>query len=263
MIKDPNYLELFLKTGINFKERKIFFGYVDGGSEDNIDFESISMAIRAIDRMLAISNKQPIELHFTSYGGDPYQSLALVDKILESPCKFVFYGRGAIMSAATVIMAVCDERYLSKNATVMLHDGSDGFEGNTTDMQIYVKESERVQETYNEIYANNSWLKKNFWDAVVRRDLYLTADECITVGLADKIVHNPGRSKFRNRKKPNSSESNKISRLVKKFGDRIKLPILSQVEVHFNEDKYEEIVEYEHSEREVALSLEDEQGKRS
>lgn len=251
MSKDPNSLELFLKTGVDIRERKIFFGYVDGAGDDDVGFEAVSLAIRAIDKMVAISNKQPIELHFTSYGGDPYQSLALVDKILEAPCKFVFYGRGAVMSAATVVMAVCDERFLSKNAVVMLHDGSDGFDGKTTDLQIYVKETERLQDAYNEIYANNSWLDKAFWDDIVRRDLYLSADECILIGLADKLVHTPGRSKFRNRRKPGTSDVAKVQKLMKKFAERTKLSRLSEVKIHFNEEKHEEIKEYDNTEKEL------------
>lgn len=252
MSKDVNSWELLLKTGVDIFNRRIFLGYVDGSENDDISFETVSIAIRAIDKMVKMSNKQPIEIHCCSYGGSPYHSLALVDKILESPCKFVFYGRGAIMSAATVIMAVCDERYLSKNATVMLHDGSDGYEGKVTDMQIYMQESERLQETYNDIYASNSWLDRTFWDSIVRRDLYITADECVNIGLADKIIHTPGRSKFRNRKKPNVTDTAKITKLMKKFGERTKTAAFSEVKVHFKEDVYEEITEYDNTDTELS-----------
>lgn len=245
MSRDANSWELYLKTGVDIHTRKIFFGYLDGATSDDVDFESIAVTLRAIDKMVEISNKQPIELHFTSYGGDPYQALALVDKILESPCKFKFYGRGAIMSAATVIMAVCDERYLSQNAVVMLHDGSDGFEGKHTDFQIYAKEAERLQSVYNDIYARNSWVEVNFWDELVRRDAYLSADETILLGLADKVIAVPGRSKFRNRKKPGNGEKQKINRLIKKLADRIKLPSSLEIKFHAIEEKQEDIPEYD------------------
>lgn len=251
MSKDINSWELYLKTGIDIHNRKIFFGYLDGAENDDVGFESITVAIRAIDKMVAISNKQPIELHFTSYGGDPYQSLALVDKILESPCKFKFIGRGAVMSAATVIMAVCDERLLSKNSTVMLHDGSDGFDGKTTDMQIYVKEMERLQDAYNEIYALNSRFDKKLWDVLVRRDLYLTAEECVLLGLADKVISTPGRSKFRNRGKPSSTEVKKLGVLIKKLADRLKMPNLTSVELRHIEDEVQDIPEYDNTEQEL------------
>lgn len=257
--KDPGALQTYLSYGVDLFHRRVYLGYLDGGSEDDIGFESIALVIRGIDKLLDLTNKEPIEIHCSSYGGSPYHSLALVDKILESPCKFIFYGRGAIMSAATVIMAVCDERYISKNSTIMLHDGSDGFEGKTTDMQIYVKETERVQDAYNEIYAANSWLDKSFWDSVVRRDLYLTADEALAIGLADKLVHTPGRSKFRSRKKPTSSDHTKVGRLMKKFSERTKISALSEVKLHFIEDKHEDIEEYDNTAKELK-KLTDEQG---
>jgi ATP-dependent protease ClpP protease subunit len=258
--KDPSILQTYLSYGVDLFHRRVYLGYLDGAGDDDIGFESIALAVRGIDKLLDLTNKEPIEIHCCSYGGSPYHSLALVDKILESPCKFVFYGRGAIMSAATVIMAVCDERYVSRNSTIMLHDGSDGFEGKTTDMQIYVKEAERVQDAYNEIYANNSWLDKTFWDSIVRRDLYLTADEALSVGLVDKIVHTPGRSKFRSRKKPTSSDHSRIGRLMKKFSERTKMPILSEVKLHFIEDKHEDIKEYDNTENELK-KLNDESGQ--
>lgn len=249
--KDAAILQTYLSYGVDLFHRRIYLGYLDGAADDDIGFESIALAIRGIDKLLDFSNKEPIEIHCCSYGGSPYHSLALVDKILESPCKFIFYGRGAIMSAATVIMAVCDERYVSKNATIMLHDGSDGFEGKTTDMQIYVKETERLQDAYNEIYAHNSWLDKSFWDSVVRRDLYLTADEALAIGLVDRLIHAPGRSKFRARKKPTPSDYSKVGRLMKKFSERTKIPALAEVKLHFVEDKHEEIKEYDNTEKEL------------
>lgn len=260
--KDSSILQTYLSYGVDIFHRRIYLGYLDGGTDDDIDFESISLAIRGIDKMIDFTNKEPIEIHCCSYGGSPYHSLALVDKILESPCKFVFYGRGAIMSAATVIMAVCDERHLSKNSTVMLHDGSDGYEGKVTDMQIYMQESERLQELYNDIYASNSWLDRTFWDSIVRRDLYITADECVNIGLADKIIHTPGRSKFRNRKKPGANETTKIAKMMKKFGERTKVAAFSEVKVHFKEDVYEDIKEYDNTETELS-NLNDEQNRGS
>lgn len=251
--KDIDFLQTYLSYGIDILHRRIYLGYLEGSEENDIGFETITLAIRAIDKMLDFSNK-PIEIHACSYGGDPYQSLALVDKILESPCQFKFYGRGAIMSAATVLMAVCDERFLSKNSIVMLHDGADGFEGKHTDLQIYAKEAERLQDVYNQIYADNSKLKIDFWENIIRRDLYLTADETVELGLADSIVRIVGRSRFRASKRQQTFKSpnvNKIKRLIKKLNERVHLPKNLKIDLHAPLEKEEDIEQYDNTETEI------------
>ena len=97
----------------------------------------------------------------------------------------------------------------------------------------------------------NSWLDKAFWDDIVRRDLYLNADECVFIGLADKLVHTPGRSKFRSRKKPTATDVSKVQKLMRKFAERTKLSKLAEVKIHFNEEKHEEIKEYDNTEKEL------------
>src|SRR5271170_5768045 len=106
--------------GIDLKTRRIYFGrFLDDGDDNPGDFTqaSIELAIRALHKMSLDAPGKPIEIHMNSYGGDPYAMLRLYDEILSCPCQVKFYGGGAIMSAATWIMAVCDERYLYPNAT--------------------------------------------------------------------------------------------------------------------------------------------------
>lgn len=190
-----------LSYGVDLKNRKIYFGsFVDPmSSEDFSDFTigSVEVAIRAMHRMANEGPGKPIEIHMNSYGGDPHAMLRLHDEILASPCQVKFYGGGAIMSAATWIMAVCDERYLHLNTTVMVHDGSDGWEGKHTDGQIMAAEMRRLQDLLYDIYTANSHMPKEFWQDVCQRDLYLTADETVKLGLADKIIEPRKRGNLR------------------------------------------------------------------
>jgi hypothetical protein len=123
--------------------------------------------------------------------------LRLHDEILACPCQIKFFGGGAIMSAATWILAVCDERWLHPNATIMVHDGSEGHEGKLTDVKISASEMVRLQNLLYEIYAANSRMPKEFWEDVCQRDLYLTASEAVSLGLADKIIEPKKRGNLR------------------------------------------------------------------
>ncbi len=190
-----------LAYGVDLKNRRIYFGVnLDTEEADEVSsfsVASVEFAIRAMHRMATDAPNKPIDIHMCSYGGDPYTMLRLYDEIQASPCQIRFYGGGVIMSAATWIMAGSDERNLHPNTTIMVHDGMDGFEGKHTDAQIEASEMKRLQGVLYDIYASNSRMPKEFWQDVCQRDLYLTASEAVSVGLADKIIEPRKRGNLR------------------------------------------------------------------
>jgi ATP-dependent Clp endopeptidase proteolytic subunit ClpP len=224
-----------LVYGVELKSRRIYFGtHLDLADETPGDFTqaSIEVAIRAIHRMAQDAPGKPIEIHMNSYGGDPYAMLRLYDEILSCPCQVKFFGGGAIMSAATWIMAVCDERYLYPHATVMVHDGWEGDEGKHTDMQISAAENKRLQDLLYDIYAANSRMPKEFWQDVCQRDLYMSASEAVSVGLADKVVEPKKRGNLRKmrqaafKKGPTQQEMQTVVETMYARVNKVKVPKL-------------------------------------
>jgi ATP-dependent Clp endopeptidase proteolytic subunit ClpP len=228
-----------LAYGVDLKNRRIYFGInLDSGDVDqSTDFTltSVEYAVRALHRMATDAPGKPIEIHMCSYGGDPYAMLRLYDEIHACPCQVKFFGAGVIMSSATWIMAGCDERNLHPNTTIMVHDGSEGFDGKHTDHQIQAAEMKRLQERLYDIYAENSRMPKEFWEDVCQRDLYMSASEAVSLGLADKIVEPKKRGNLRKaryaalKKTPESKEMNK---LVKDIYERINKKKVPKVELN-------------------------------
>jgi ATP-dependent Clp endopeptidase proteolytic subunit ClpP len=230
------YTELtdLLAYGVDIKNRRIYFGVNLDQADENAfsDFTpgSVEVAVRAMHRMALEGPGKPIEIHMNSYGGDPYAMLRLHDEILASPCQIKFYGGGAIMSAATWIMACCDERYLHPNATVMVHDGWGGTEGKHTDTLIWAKEETRLQDLLYDIYTTNSHMPKEFWADVCQRDLYLTASEAVSLGLADKVLEPKKRGNLRKvrqaamKKAPDQATMKELLRGVYSRINKVKVP---------------------------------------
>jgi hypothetical protein len=79
----------------------------------------------------------------------------------------------------------------------MVHDGNELYEGTHTDTKIAMHEAVRLQDMLYDVYAANSRMPRSFWEDVCQRDLYLTADETIKLGLADKIVEPKKRGNLR------------------------------------------------------------------
>lgn len=239
----------WLTYGVDIHNRRIYFGNIDYEDSTDITPSNIQLAIRAIDIMLSMSNK-PIQLEFCSYGGSVYDSLALIDKIEESPCKFIFIGRGAIMSAASYIMAVCDERYLSQNSTVLIHDVYTDHEyASQTDLNIDSEECLRLKQVVEKIYAKNSHLSIEFWEMLSKRDLYLTVDECLKIGLIDQIIPYKKRGNLRGgiRQKTfkNVPSEKEISKIVQKLLKRVKINNNIKITVERKVEDSEPIQDYD------------------
>jgi ATP-dependent Clp protease, protease subunit len=238
-------LENYLVYGVDEKNRKVFFGNAlaynsDEFSSGAVSQSSIQYAIRSIHRMVDDHPKTPIEIHMCSFGGCPYAMLALYDLMQSVPTQFRFYGSGAIMSAASWIMAGSDERHLYPNTTIMIHDGWDGYEGKFTDFVISSEQGVRLQEKLEEIYADNSRMPKEFWHEVCKRDLYMTAEEVVFLGLADRVVQPKKRGnlrKIRQHHLGQNIDKVKMDKMINKLFKRVK--INSKVDIIIPEYKPE------------------------
>lgn len=218
-----------LVYGVDEKNRRIFFGVsLDSGHEEDhgsFSSNSVAYAVRSLIKM-ASDNKKPIEIHMNSYGGDPYSMLYLHDVIQSLPCQVKFFGGGAIMSAATWVMCACDERNLYPNTTIMVHHGWDGYEGKHDDVLIDAAESKRLRNLLCDLYSKNSFMPENFWQEVCQRDLYLSAQEAISLGLVDKIVEPKKRGTFRKSRANHLSKApskRSLKSLVNRLYERIGL----------------------------------------
>lgn len=248
MSQDP--MELMFERGIDVKNRKIYFGILyEAYDSEGSDFtwRSVENAIRAMHFMENESPHKPIELHMSSPGGDPLEMFRLIDAIEQSPCQIKFFGSGRIMSAATWVMAVCDERYLSRNTRLLLHDapafGSVEAPIKLTDRRIDMEEEEDLQDRLNKLYANNSRMSEEFYKIIVKRDCFLSADEAVSLGLADKVLEPKKRGNLRRmrlaqlNKQVDKVELTKLSkRIMSRVGEH---KVSSKMEIHAPEEQFD------------------------
>ncbi len=237
-------IDKILRDGIDFKERRIYFGSIediDKGS--GFCWGTVESTIRALHKMSSVS-KKPIEIHMSSFGGDVSAMLRLYDAIQECPCQIKFYGSGEIQSSATWIMAGCDERYLSKNTCVMLHKGSGGIniDGNEVDLQIDAQNNALLVKKLNQMFADNSRMPVEFWDEMTSRDLHLSAEEAIMLGLADKIVEykkrgNLRKSRINSLKQP--VDKTDMRKLLNTLGKRLYRGKNLKIELHTPDEEFD------------------------
>lgn len=230
--------EKLYDNSLDRKNRRIYFGSLPLDTDDHgftsFAEHTVDVTIKNLNVLVDDSKTKPIELHMCSGGGCAVSMLRLVDYIEACPCQIKFYGSGEIMSAATWVMAVCDERYLFRNTQIMLHHGTDGTSGPTTDNDIYSDYELSLRKRMTEIMVRNSRMSYEFYDVIMRRDLYVTPEEAIQLGIADFIVEPKKRGNLRKKriiqlnKHPSEIE---LKKLVSTLNKRIKNDKISRISV--------------------------------
>jgi ATP-dependent Clp protease, protease subunit len=256
--KDIELTEIF-DVGFDRKKRRIYFGTTKVEENDDhgsVCWKSVEDAIRQMHVLVKDNARKPIEIHSYSWGGDVYAMLRMIDEIEACPCKVVFIGGGKIASAMTWIMAVCDERLLHKNTVVMLHDGVDSVEGKHTDVQVDAKHGLDLQERIDKIFAHNSIMPFEFWQDVLQRDVYMTAEETIQIGLADKIIEpkkrgNLRRSRIALMNKPRDAKE--MKKLVKSMYERTNRKNMRKLELEIPKEQCDPDVIVDESEMEPLM----------
>ena len=231
--KNKEVSEIF-DNGLDRKNRRIYWGMLSDDDGDIFMWKTVEQAIRAMHILVNDNPKKPIELHMHSPGGGANAMLRLVDEIKACPCQIKFFGGGAISSSATWVMAICDERNLHVNTELVFHDGSDALDGKHTDVQIEARATKDLQNNLDRIFAENSRMPETFWNDVLQRDVYLTADEAVKFGLADNIIEPKKRGNLRRSRIAKMSkeiDAKEIKQLVKSIYKRIDRKTITKIEI--------------------------------
>lgn len=158
-----------------------------------ISTESVTAAIK----WLAYENADPkdrvLTLYINSEGGDLYAAFALIDMMQNSQLSVRTIGIGSVMSAAFLIFISGSpgERYIGRNASVMCHQfSSAGDDSKYHDIRAVMKENDSLNKRMADIIKTSTGLDARTVRAKLlhQSDVYLTADECVELGVADRIL---------------------------------------------------------------------------
>jgi len=136
------------------------------------------------------SGQKQLAVILQSEGGSCYDALKIVDLLLTSDMEIVTCIRGYAFSAASLIFSCGSKRIIGPNASVMIHSVSvDSFGGTMAEMIVESNEMGRINDRICELMAENTGKRKDFYKKKLKgnRDIYLTAEEALKMGLATNI----------------------------------------------------------------------------
>jgi ATP-dependent Clp protease protease subunit len=152
-----------------------------------------NMANTIVAQLLFLESENPnadISLYINSPGGEVYAGLAIMNTMQYIKPNVSTIGMGVVASMASVLLAAGEKgkRFLLPNATVMIHQPSAGTQGMITDMEISVREGQRLKKLITEKMSEFTGRKeKEVFDAM-ERDNWMDADAAKKFGLIDGIL---------------------------------------------------------------------------
>lgn len=171
-----------LEWGINTDTNTVYMAY-------DFDMDNLYTIITKIDCLFRHNPEKEINMIISSYGGDVYSMLGMIDYIRNLPIKVNTHCLGASMSAAAVMLACgTGKRTMSKNSSVMIHEGSAFEAGKTSDVLKGADHLKLLQKSICDILGEVTKKTSDFWKGVSKQDTYLTAKECLEYGVVDEVV---------------------------------------------------------------------------
>ena len=165
------------------KERIVF---ITGPIEDG-------MATLVVAQLLFLEAENPkkeIAMYINSPGGVVTSGLAIYDamQFIRPPVSTLCIGQAASMGSLLLASGHKDMRFALPNARIMLHQPSDGFQGQATDIMLHAQEILNIKKRLNEIYVKHTGQALKKIEDALERDYFLTSDMAKEWGVIDKVI---------------------------------------------------------------------------
>jgi ATP-dependent Clp protease protease subunit len=142
-----------------------------------------------------LSHKDPVKFLISTFGGNAVDMFGIYDtvRMLQNDGIEVHtVGSGKVMSAGVLLLAcgTKGKRNIGYNCRVMVHPVVGGAHGPSHDIQNEVEEIMQTQTQYIDCLANETKLTTARLNKLFseKRNIYLSAEEAVKFGIADKIV---------------------------------------------------------------------------
>ncbi len=128
-----------------------------------------------------------------SYGGQVYSLMSMISAINASELPVATIVEGKAMSCGVILFSCGTEglRFVTPEATLMIHDVSSGAYGKNEEIQASAKETKRLNRRIYEILSDNCKKPRDYFYKEVQRrgraDWFITPKKAKKLGLADAI----------------------------------------------------------------------------
>jgi ATP-dependent Clp protease protease subunit len=135
--------------------------------------------------------QKDIQIYLNSPGGSVYSGLGIYDTMqyIRPEVATLCTGLAASMASVLLCAGTKGKRCALPHSRVMIHQPMGGAEGQATDMEITVREIQKLKKELYEIIANHSGKDyEQVWKDA-DRDYWMTAEEAREYGMIDEVLN--------------------------------------------------------------------------
>ena len=146
-----------------------------------------------VAQLLHLESQDPdkdISIYINSPGGSIYAGLAIYDtmQFIKPDVQTICVGMAMSMGAVILAGGTAGKRMALPHSKILIHQGSAGFHGQPTDIEIQAREVISLKRLMEEIMAKHTGQPLEKIAKDMDRDYYMTADEARDYGLIDRVV---------------------------------------------------------------------------
>lgn len=188
-------IDRFHDYSLYIPKRTIYIGSEECSVEHGESGTDGAMAERAVKNLTILDSlsADPITIIMNNIGGDEYHGFAIYDAIKSCQSEVKVIVMGHAMSMGSIILQAADERIMAPTSRQMIHYGTWGQHDHAKTSWKWAQEGERINDWMEKMYLTQMHKKDpNFpiqrLKKMLDHDTFLTAQESVELGLADKVL---------------------------------------------------------------------------
>ena len=164
-------------------ERIIFLG-------TPVDDQIANLIVAQLLHLESEDPEKDISIYINSPGGVVYAGLAIYDtmQFVKPDIQTICIGMAMSMGSVILMGGAKGKRMSLPNSKVLIHQGSAGFHGQPTDIEIQAKEVIGLKRLLEEITTKHTGQSLERVAKDMDRDYYMTAAEAVEYGIIDRVI---------------------------------------------------------------------------
>ena len=165
------------------RDRIVFLG-------TQVDDQSANLVIAQMLFLEGEDPTKPINLYINSPGGDMTAYFAIHDtmQFLQAPVSTMCVGQAASAAAVLLAAGTPGMRYTLPNARVLIHQPHGGAQGQSTDIEIQVREMVELRNRMVDVLVDATGQERERLVHDLDRDYILRGDDAVAYGVVDEVL---------------------------------------------------------------------------
>lgn len=131
-----------------------------------------------------------ITIYIQSEGGDVYAGFSGMNHLKQSRVKIYTVADGCCASAATFLLLGGAYRYVNPHTQVLIHQiSTSGFWGKFEELKDEMEMCDKLMKTLKQLYKENTSIPDKTLKLLMKRDVYLSPEECLEFQIVDEISY--------------------------------------------------------------------------